>query len=106
MNRHHMEFKKGERWLIEGNIFENNWGGTEQGKAVLLFGQNGTEHKVVNDFTIRNNIFLNTPTGIGVIAGLNTGRPSGQRIQIHNNLWQNIWGNLYSRGINSNYPDG
>lgn len=36
VNRHHMEFKRGQRFLVDGNIFDNNWSKAVQGATMLL----------------------------------------------------------------------
>ena len=35
-NRHHVEWKRGQRFLVDGNIFENNWSKSVQGAAALV----------------------------------------------------------------------
>lgn len=35
-NRHHIEWKRGQRFLLDGNIFENNWSKSVQGAAALV----------------------------------------------------------------------
>jgi hypothetical protein len=103
-NRHHLEIKSGKRWLIEGNVFENNWAVYQQGAMICLtnrpiYSTVGT----ISDVVVRDNVFTNGPQ-VFIIA--NTGEVSVdppyylpmddmRRIQIHNNLITGIsasWG--------------
>ncbi|MGH9628416.1 MAG: fibronectin type III domain-containing protein [Bryobacteraceae bacterium] len=36
VNRHHIELKRGQRMLIEGNTFDNNWADNNQGAFIML----------------------------------------------------------------------
>jgi Putative Ig domain len=102
-----LELKNAVRVLVEGNIFENNWGGFSQsGYAILLTpknqaGANGTNLCpicAVTDVTIRYNkishsgagiSMANLPSDNGGIARL------GQRYSIHDVTIDDIQAALY-----------
>jgi hypothetical protein len=88
------ELKNAQRVLIEGNVFERNWGfqSDQNGYAILFTprNQNGTAPwSVVQDVTFRNNIVRNSGGGIGLL-GKDTVSGSLQRVSISNNLWYDI----------------
>ena len=95
MVKNHLELKNAQRVLIEGNIFENNWGGFSQaGYSILLTpknqaGGNGANLCplcAVTDVTIRYNTISHVGGGIS-LADLNGGNGgaalAGQRYSIH-----------------------
>jgi hypothetical protein len=95
MVKNHLELKNAQRVLIEGNIFENNWGGFSQaGYSVLLTPKNqaGTNGAnlcpicAVTDVTIRYNTISHVGGGIS-IANLNSNNGgaalAGERYSIH-----------------------
>ncbi len=64
-----LEFKNAQRVLVEGNKFENCWPSNQSGFALLLTprNQNNTAPwSVVQDITIRRNIFVNIAQGINI----------------------------------------
>jgi len=66
-----LEFKNAQRVLVEGNKFENCWPSNQSGFALLLTprNQNNTAPwSVVQDITIRRNIFTNVAQGIVMAA--------------------------------------
>ncbi len=64
-----LEFKNAQRVLVEGNRFENCWPNAQNGFALLLTprNQNNTAPwSVVQDITIRRNVFFNIAQGINM----------------------------------------
>lgn len=64
-----LEFKNAQRVLVEGNTFENCWPNAQNGFALLLTprNQNNTAPwSVVQDITIRRNVFFNIAQGINM----------------------------------------
>lgn len=93
--KNHLELKNAIRVLIEGNIFENSWGGFSQvGYSILLTpknqaGSNGTNICpicAVTDVTIRYNTISHVGAGISLadILSDNGGAAlAGERYSIH-----------------------
>ena len=100
--KNHIELKNAVRVLVEGNIFENNWGGFSQsGYSILLTpksqsGPNGTNlcpSCAVTDITIRYNKISHTGAGISManVRSDNGGIASaGQRYSIHDTTIDDI----------------
>jgi hypothetical protein len=87
-----LELKHAQRVVIEGNLFDQNWGGQGQAGFALVFtvrGEGFMTWAPVQDVTVRNNVVRNTGQGIVITGQDNTG-PSGggRRILVQNNLWQ------------------
>jgi Putative Ig domain len=89
-----IEFKNAQRVLIEGNVFENAWGGFSQaGFAILLTPKNQTLGGAnvcpicqVTDVTIRYSTISHVGGGLQIANGLsdNGGRPlAGERYSVH-----------------------
>ncbi len=92
--RHNLEFKRGRRVLIDGNIIDGNWSDfTPCGPALALSIRGPARDNVTSDFTITNNIFRNTASGIQ-LSGMDDSFTSvtlpTSRIRIHNNLFHDI----------------
>ncbi len=89
------EIKDGQRWLVEANIFENNWVDGQNGFAILYQAVDGVNAKIT-DITFRYNIVRYSPGGINCCARHdNTGTrglPSEplQRIAFEHNLFYDI----------------
>lgn len=70
MVKNHLELKNAQRVLVEGNIFENTWGGySQQGFALLLTPKNqagGCSVCEVTDVTVRYNTFSHSGAGISM----------------------------------------
>jgi hypothetical protein len=74
-----LEFKSARRVLVTGNIFENNWAGSQKGYAIVLTVRTSDSGNiaVVNDVTIENNVLKNVAAGfIGI------GRDDNCRVSI------------------------
>lgn len=96
------ELKNGQRVLIEGNIFENEWTG-EQHCAILM--QSGSQQGItpwtqVTDVTFRYNHIFNAPCAFGFAAHIRSGplvgytevyndRPES-RVLVENNVFDQI----------------
>ena len=84
-----IEFKTGQRVLIQGNVLENNWADQQVGFAMLFWSVNADGNApwtVMQDITIRDNVLRNTAQVINIAAkGGNPSEPT-RRISIANNL--------------------
>jgi hypothetical protein len=95
-----LEFKNGQRVLVEGNLMENCWGGfTQIGFAILLTpknpGNNFCPSCSVTDITIRYNLIHHVGSGMQIGNGLadNGGAArDGQRYSIHDIVIDDIDG--------------
>jgi len=95
MVKNHLELKNASRVLVEGNIFENTWGGFSQvGYSILLTpknqgGVNGTNLCpicAVTDVTIRYNTISHVGAGISLANVLSSNGGAalyGERYSIH-----------------------
>lgn len=90
MVKNHLELKNAQRVLIEGNIFENTWGGFSQaGYSLLLTPKNQSGACAiceVTDVTIRYNTFSHSGAGISMAdVPSDTGAvgQAGERYSIH-----------------------
>ena len=110
------ESKNGERELVEGNIFENNWAQAQKGTAILLSPKNQggkCPDCTVHDVIFRYNIVRHAVNGIGMAsvyattcpgeAGDGTGNCrylSGALygLSIHDNLFDDINEHTYWPG--------
>ncbi len=88
-----MELKMGQRVLVEGNVFENNWVDAQGGAAFVLSSNNqdgGCTWCITSDVTFRSNVVRNTPNGFALADhGSNGGvNPSlaMRRVTLTNNL--------------------
>ena len=91
-HRNFLEWKNGSRILVEGNVFENNFGDvTPTGSALMLTTRTGG---FTSDVNISWNIFQNS-AGVLYVGPVNTDNPAGlpvARVEIGNNLIQGIDG--------------
>lgn len=95
------ELKTGQRFRVDGNIFDGNWSSVTQGAAICLtptvgFGTVPDENpNAVTDLTLTNNIIKNVPQ-VFAIASIPFSQPPApqilQRMLVANNLAQNING--------------
>lgn len=83
------EIKFAQRVLLEGNVFENNWHGSQTGSAILIKADNQRSSPWVRtqDITIRYNIVKNAPGGFN-IAALND-VPTA-RVRVEHNIIVNM----------------
>jgi len=95
------ELKNARRVLVDGNVFENSWGQSQDGFAILFTvrNQEGTAPwSQVSDVTFTNNIVRHAASGIYLLGRDNAGGPSERtsRILIGNNLFLDIDGGKWS----------
>jgi Putative Ig domain len=94
MVKNHLELKNAARVLIEGNIFENSWGGFSQvGYSILLTPKNQASATsvglcptcAVTDVTIRYNTISHVGAGISIANVTSAAGPAlyGERYSIH-----------------------
>lgn len=96
------ELKNAQRVLLEGNVFENTWGGfTQAGFAILLTAKNQNNQCPtckVTDVTIRYSRIAHCGSGFQIATGLSDagGASSGtERISIHDVIFDDIGGQAY-----------
>lgn len=101
-----LEFKIGQRVLIDGNVFENCWQDAQEGSALALksVNQNQTASwSQTSDVTIQNNIVRNTASGVNLSAnpvdnpGTLPAIPAA-RIAFSNNIFDRIGTGDYPGG--------
>jgi hypothetical protein len=88
------ELKNAQRLLIDGNVFEYNWGyQSDQNGFAIQFTPRSEDGRypwaVVQDVTFRNNIIRHSGGGIALL-GQDTVSQRLQRVSISNNLWYDI----------------
>ncbi len=89
-----LELKNAQRVTIDGNLFENNWQGFQNGYAVLFTPKN-QEHTapwtIVKDVTFTNNVMRHVASAIN-ISGFDweSSTQQGQNFTIANNLFYDI----------------
>lgn len=106
--RHHLELKRGFRFLVEGNVLDGGWTAQNAGAAVVLTPRTGpgTDSRSnigITDFLFRDNILRNSPEGF-LVVGHNDGGPyqtlTTQRVTINNNLVYGLSGERNGWGGN------
>ncbi len=108
--KNHIEFKNGQRALIENNIFENSWGGFSQdGYSILLTSRNNFDQLSrsidcpncqVTDITVRYNKISHVGNGFLIANLLVNGQPAaaGGRFSIHDDIVDDISSRKYNGG--------
>lgn len=95
------EVKNGQRILVDGNIFENNWADAQVGFAILFSvrTEGVMPWAVVKDITFSNNIINHSANGVNILGYDNDGGAAQgitSHIKIFNNLFDDInnskWG--------------
>jgi hypothetical protein len=91
-----LELKNARRVLIAGNVFEQNWGSSQVGFAIVLTPRNqngGAPWSAVQDVTFTNNLVRNVASGVNIL-GSDDEHPSQQTrgIAIQNNLFTGVDG--------------
>jgi hypothetical protein len=97
-----LELKNAQRLTINGNVFENNWSGDQNGYAIVLTPRN-TDGRApwatVSDLTFTNNIVRHSAAVFNILGYDDTqaaGSALTQRVTIRNNLFYDInpanWG--------------
>lgn len=96
--KNNLELKNAQRVLLEGNVFENSWGGfTQTGFSVVLMpaNQNGVCPACkVTDVTIRYNKIVRVGSALNIANMAQKKGPAsaGERYSIHDLLVQDIEG--------------
>jgi hypothetical protein len=94
MVKNHLELKNAARVLVEGNVFENSWGGFSQvGYSILLTAKNQASATsqplcpicAVTDVTIRYNTISHVGAGIAMADVGSAAGPAlyGERFSVH-----------------------
>src|SRR5437667_1572962 len=109
--KNHVELKNAQRVLLEGNIFENNWGGFSQsGFSIVLTPKNQYEAATktnvcptcqVTDVTIRYSTISHVAAGFEIANVLSDGGGTalaGERYSIHDVTVDDMSGTKYSGG--------
>jgi len=97
-----LELKMGRRVLIDGNLFEHNWPGAQQGWAVLFTPRTedgAAPWVVIEDVTFTNNILRDVALGFDINGIDSTDlTPRTARIAIRNNLLVGVNGSKAGPG--------
>ncbi len=88
------ELKNARRVRIDGNLFEGNWPGAQNGFAILFTVRNqdgGAPWSTVEDVTFTNNLVRHVAAGINMLAR-DDNHPSQRlsRVDIRNNLFLDV----------------
>src|SRR4051812_44623099 len=87
-----IEFKNGQRATIDGNVFENNWDGFQQGYGIVFTPrnqENTAPWSAVRDITFTNNRVRNVASALNIL-GTDDIYPSqhAQHFTIRNNVFE------------------
>jgi hypothetical protein len=94
--RHAIEFKRGERILIDGNVLDGNWADwTPLGPAIGLLTRaaGASVNNRIQDVTIRNNVFRRVATGVQLLTTddkIELPSLPIARVAVTNNLFENV----------------
>jgi hypothetical protein len=107
------EVKNGQRMLIDGNIFEDNWMGADQGGWAVLFtprveddgNGNYMLQNTARDITFTNNVVRHATGGVQIFSE-DPGAPQSDlaalqttaRLRFADNLFEDINGSSYGNG--------
>ncbi len=100
-----LEFKQGVRALVEGNVFENNLAGAQNGFSILLTPRNqggSSSWSAVQDITIRfNRLKGSVAQGINILGRDNEAGTSQEtdRIHIHDNEIRVTGGGMFFQQV-------
>lgn len=89
------ELKNARRVLVEGNVFEQNWGHAQSGFAIVFTvrNQGGTAPwSVVEDVTFRRNIVRHIASGVNILGRDQQPSEQTKRILIADNLFDDVNG--------------
>jgi regulation of enolase protein 1 (concanavalin A-like superfamily) len=100
--KNHLELKNAKSVIIDGNVFENNWAGFQNGYAILFTPKNQDRTApwtVVKDITFTNNIVRHVSMGLN-IAGYDYQSTTQQarNIRIANNVFEDVSGAYGNKG--------
>ena len=90
------ELKMGQRVLVEGNVFENNWGDAQMGFAIVLKSTNqsgSAPWSETSDVTFRYNVIRNSAHGVS-LSGAPESKPAipASRMLFEHNVFERIGG--------------
>ena len=91
-----LELKSAQRVLIEGNTFENHWGGQGQGGYSFVFTPRTSRGRnpwsVVQDVLFQHNTIRNVAQGISILGddNNNPNEIPTNNLVIHNNLFEDL----------------
>ena len=93
------ELKSARRVVVEGNLFENNWGSAQTGEAILFTVRNqdgGAPWSTVEDVKFTNNVVKNVAGGVNIL-GRDYEHPSRQTkgVVVSNNLFVGVDGGRF-----------
>jgi hypothetical protein len=109
--KNHLELKNAARILVQGNLFENNWGGFSQhGYSIMLTPKNQRTQKgqnvcplcQVTDVTIRYNQISHSGGGIEIATAKPKGGTealAGARFSLHDLVLDDISTNYVGEGV-------
>jgi hypothetical protein len=87
------ELKSAKRVLVEGNVFENNWGDAQTGYAVLLKSANqdgAAPWSRTEDVTFRNNLVRHAGGALAVVGRDPHTEGLTKRVTIESNVFEDI----------------
>jgi PKD repeat protein len=92
------ELKNGQRVLLDGNLFENNWNDGQDGVAILLktsMGGTTATWSVTQDVTFQNNIVRHSGGAMTIVWDPKVSVKPTARITVKNNVFEDIDGPKY-----------
>ncbi|HEX3160575.1 MAG TPA: hypothetical protein VHQ45_18800 [Gemmatimonadaceae bacterium] len=97
-----LELKIGQRVLVEGNVFENNWAAGQTGFAIVLKSTNQGGRATwsqTSDVTLRHNIIKNVAHGVNIAAKPEKyAAVKAARFVFTNNVWDRVGSGTYPGG--------
>jgi Bacterial Ig-like domain (group 2) len=94
-----LELKAGRRFLIEGNVLENNWIQSQNGFSILLtLRAGGDPNTVIRDITFRYNIVRHVAGAFNIQGKDDDGLGSSFNEYIHDNIFEDITQSLGGNG--------
>ena len=94
-----LELKAGQRFLIEGNIFENSWVDAQVGFGIVLTLRSGGDPNTkISDITFRNNILRHVAGGFNIQGVDDDGSGSTTNEYIHDNILVDVTQSLGGNG--------
>lgn len=97
-----VEFKLGQRILVDGNVFENNWTDAQDGTAILFKSVNqggSAPWSQTSDVTFQNNIVKNVAQAVSLASNPER-KPAvpAARIALNNNVFYKVGDGDYPGG--------
>lgn len=86
-----LEFKSGQRVVVEGNLMENNWWDTGYGAINLTVRNDSGSWATIQNMDIRNNVVRHVALAVNVL-GLDTYGPTvqGHDLRLYNNVFYDV----------------